>query len=151
MARMYSRKKGKSGSTKPVKKTKSSWVIHSPEETEQLVLKLAKAEYSQSKIGLLLRDAYGIPDVKIITNKKIAQILSENKLAKKLPEDISFLIKKAINLNKHLTANKKDMPGKRGLQLTESKIRRLTKYYKKKGKIPEEWNYDLKSARILVE
>lgn len=148
---MYSRKKGKSGSIKPVKKTKPIWVIHSPEETEQLVIKLAKSGLSMSQMGLVLRDTYGIPDVKIITKKNISKILEENKLNKELPEDLSFLIKRAITLNKHLTANKKDMVAKRGMQLTEAKIRRLTKYYKKKGRLANDWNYNIKRAKILVE
>ena len=151
MARMYSRKKGKSGSKKPVKKTKPVWLRYGSKETEQLVIKLAKAGKTASEIGILLRDSYGVPSVKVITKKKITQILEENKLMQKLPYDMLALIKKEIAIMKHIDANKKDMTAKRGLILADSKIRRLVKYYKKVGKIPADWKYDKKNAKLLLE
>lgn len=151
MARMYSRKKGKSGSKKPVKKTKPVWLRYGSKETEQLVIKLAKSGKTASEIGIILRDSYGVPSVRVITKKKIMQILEENKLVQKLPFDMLALIKKEIAIMKHLDANKKDMTAKRGLQLTDSKIRRLVKYYKKVGKISADWKYDKKNAKLLLE
>ena len=148
---MYSRKKGRSGSTRPLKKTKPAWIRYSAKEVEQLVVKLAKQEVKPSRIGIILRDSYGIPDVKKITKKKISKILEENKLQEGLPEDLTNLIKKQIKITKHLKKNHKDVPGKRGLQLTESKIRRLVKYYKKVGKLPEEWVYDRSKADLLLK
>ena len=71
MARMHSRKKGKSGSKKPLKKVKKVWLRYSDKEVEQLIIKLAKQGNTQSKIGIMLRDTYGVPDVKIILNKKL--------------------------------------------------------------------------------
>ncbi len=142
MARLYSRKKGKSGSKKPLKKVKSSWLNYGEKEVENLVLKLAKAENSSSKIGIILRDSYGIPDVQIITNKKISKILEENKLTPEIPDDLLSLIKRETKIMKHLSLNKKDMVTKRGLMLTSSKIRRLIKYYKAEGKIQQDWSYE---------
>jgi len=43
------------------------------------------------------------------------------------------------------------MPAKRGIELTESKIRRLVNYYKKTGKINKDWKYDPKNLRLLIE
>jgi len=151
MARMHSRKKGKSGSTKLVKKIKPSWVRYSAKEIEQLILKLNKSGKSTSEIGVILRDTYGVPDVKTITKKKITQILNDNNVVPKLPEEMTNLIKKDIAIMAHLEINKKDMGAKRGHQLTDSKIRRLAKYYKKTKRIPENWNYDSKKAKLLVE
>ena len=74
---MHSRKKGKSGSTRPVKKTKPAWLALKPKEVEMLVLKLAKEGKTSSEIGIMLRDSYGIPSVKAITNKSIAKIMKE--------------------------------------------------------------------------
>ena len=34
--------------------------------------------------------------------------------------------------------------------IIESKIKRLTKYYKKAGKLPSEWKYDAKRASMFV-
>ena len=147
---MYSRKKGKSGSTKPIKKTKSTWVRYSAKEVEQLTLKLAKMEKTSSEIGLILRDSYGIPDVKLVTKKTITKILEENKLGSKLPEDLISLIQKSIRLMKHLDSFKKDETVKRGLTITESKINKLAKYYKKTGKLDKTWKYDKSKAKMLV-
>ena len=151
MARMHSRDKGVSGSTKPSKKTSPSWLMYKPKEIELLVVKYAKEGKSASQIGLTLRDKYGIPDVKTVTKKSITQILKEKKLEKEIPEDLMALIRKAVLIRKHMGVNNKDMTGKRGLQLTESKIKRLTKYYKSKGRLPLEWRYDPKRIRLLVE
>lgn len=151
MARMYSRKKGKSGSKKPVKKTKPVWLRYGSKETEQLVIKLAKAGKHASEIGIILRDSYGIPSVRAITKKKVSQILAENKLTPKLPYDLLSLIKKEIMVMKHVGSNKKDMTANKGLIITDSKIRRLVKYYKRTGKLPADWSYDKKNAKLLLE
>ncbi|MEK6933145.1 MAG: 30S ribosomal protein S15 [Nanoarchaeota archaeon] len=150
MARMYSGKKGKAGSKKPVNKHKLAWIRYSNKEVEQLITKLAKQGKSKSEIGMILRDTYGIPSVKDLLNKRLHKILEENKLAQKLPEDMVALIKNEINIIKHFDKNKRDMHAKRGLLLTESKIHRLAKYYKNKGVLPKDWNYDRKQAAILV-
>jgi small subunit ribosomal protein S15 len=151
MARMYSRKKGKSGSKKPVRKVKPSWQNMKPKEIEMLVLKLAKEGKTCSQIGLILRDAYGIPSVKILTGKQINAILKEKNAATEIPEDLRALIKKLINVRKHREENKQDKTALRGYLLTESKIKRLVKYYKGSGVLPEDWKYDEKSIRLYVE
>lgn len=150
MARMHTSSKGKAGSTKPVSTTSPSWLKLKKDEVVALVLKLAKKDNSTSKIGLILRDSYGVPDVKLITGKSISEILADNKLASEVPEDIQNLIKRAVSVRKHLSANKKDVASKRGLQLIESKIRRLEKYYKRSGKLPQRWKYNPEKARLLV-
>ena len=148
---MHARKKGKSGSTKPTKKTKKSWVRYKPKEIEHIILRLAKTGKTSSQIGLIMRDTYGVPDIKTITGNTITQILDKNKLLPQLPEDMIALIKKEIKVIKHLESNKKDISSKRGLQLIESKIRRLIKYYKKTGKLPLDWEYDREKVKLLIE
>jgi small subunit ribosomal protein S15 len=150
MARMHSRKKGKSGSTKSLDKRSAPWVRYKPKEIEELVIKLSKQDMKPSKIGLILRDSYGIPDVKLLTKKRITEILEKNKIVYNLPEDISSLIKRQIEILKHLEDNHKDQTARRGLRLTESKINRLIKYYKKKGKLSNDWKYDKSKAKLLV-
>lgn len=150
MARMHSRKRGKHGSKKPLATTPPSWVGYKAKEVEMLVQKLAKQGLPTSKIGLVLRDSYGIPDVEKITKKKITRLLKEKGLAPEVPEDIQNLIKRAVKIKKHLESHRKDKVSKRGLQLTESKIRRLIKYYKRTGELPAEWKYELETARRLV-
>ena len=147
---MHSRKKGKSSSTRPARLEKPSWITVSAEEVEQLVVKLARKGHSKSMIGSILRDAYGIPLVKMVTGKKIRDILNENKIEEPLPEELLNLAKKAINLRKHMEANKKDLNSKKGLQRTESKIYRLIKYYKKKGILPQDFKYSPEKIKILI-
>ncbi|MBI2673625.1 30S ribosomal protein S15 [Candidatus Woesearchaeota archaeon] len=150
MARMHSGKRGRHGSKKPSKLVKPSWLRYNTKEVEQLILKLSKAGKPSSQIGIVLRDVYGIPSVRVVTNKKINAILEENEIKPKIPEDLVAVIRKGIQVMKHLEANKKDMTAKRGLQLTESKIRRLAKYYKNVGKLPKDWQYNRESIKLLI-
>lgn len=151
MARMHSRKKGKSSSKKPLNTKKHTWQRYDKNEVAQLIIKLAKSQKTPSQIGISLRDSYGIPEVKQITEKSITKILEEEKLLPKLPEDMLSLIKKYIKITKHLQANKQDKPSLRGLQLTESKIKRLAKYYKRNDKIPTDWRFSREQASLLIE
>ncbi|MFO8016335.1 MAG: 30S ribosomal protein S15 [Candidatus Woesearchaeota archaeon] len=150
MSRMYSRDKGKSGSNKPVNR-ESTWIRYKPKEVEMLIAKLAKEGMQPSEIGLFLRDSYGIPDVKSVTKKKISDITKEKGLAKELPEDLLNLIKKSVNIRKHLEENKQDKTALRGLQLTQSKIKRMAEYYKKAKVLPADWKFDAESIKFYVE
>lgn len=132
MATLYGHGRGKAGSHAPVQE-KPYWLKFEPKEVEELVVKMARQGIDSAKIGLILRDSYGIPSVKTITGKKIQQILKENKIETQ-PLELVSLEKKLKSLKKHLEKNKKDMTAKRGLQLTEAKIRRLKKYYERKQK-----------------
>lgn len=151
MARMHSRARGKSGSTKPSEQKKPTWITQSPKETELLIVKYAKDGKSASQIGLHLRDEYGIPDVKLAIGKTITQVLAEKKLTAEIPDDLMALIRKAVLVKKHQETNKNDMTAKRGLRLTESKINRLVKYYKATGKLPQSWKYDPERIKLYVE
>ncbi len=151
MARMHSRKKGKAGSKRPERKGSPSWVRYKSKEMEMLISKLAKEGKTPSQIGLILRDTYGIPDIKGLIGKKITKLLEEKELMSKLPEDLLALIKKNIKLKRHMEENHKDESAKRGIILTESKIKRLVKYYKKIGKIEEDWKYHPDRVRMYIE
>jgi small subunit ribosomal protein S15 len=133
MARLHTHSKGKSGSKKPITKTSPSWLNYSAKEIEAIIAKLSKQGMTSAQIGLVMRDSYGVPDVRIATKKKITAILKEKGLTSNVPEDLANLQKREANAQKHFEANKKDMVTKRGLQLIRSKIRRLEKYYIKTG------------------
>ncbi|RLE38734.1 30S ribosomal protein S15 [Candidatus Woesearchaeota archaeon] len=150
MARMHSRAKGKSSSKKPVE-SKASWVRYKPKEMEIIIQRLGKEGKSAAQIGLIMRDVYGIPDIKKLTGKRISKILSDKGLLPELPDDLLALIRKSVKIRKHLEANHKDQPSIRGLTLTESKIFRLVKYYKRSGRLPSDWKYDPKQVKILAE
>jgi small subunit ribosomal protein S15 len=150
MARMHTRRKGKSGSKHPSRIGKPDFVTYEEAEIEELIVKLLKEEKSPSMIGLILRDQYGIPSVRDVTGKKIGYYIAKNNMSTKLPEDLTNLIITALSLRKHLSTNKKDLHNTRSLHLAESKILRLSKYYRKSGKLPENWRYDPESAKLLT-
>jgi small subunit ribosomal protein S15 len=150
MARMHSGKRGKSRSTRPYRTAPPKWVQLSKKEIEEVVVKLGKKGMPPSKIGVILRDQYGVPSVKLMTGKRIAQILEEKGIKTELPEDLMNLIRSAVQLDKHLNENPKDMTAKRGMQLVEAKINRLARYYAREGRIPTNWKYDLSKAKLLV-
>ncbi len=151
MARMHSKKKGKSGSTHPLRTSTPQWEDISADEVVNLILDNAKKGHSPSMIGTILRDQHGIADVRLSTGKKIRQHLKENDLASELPDDLMNLITKAVLLRKHMELHPKDKHSFRGLKLSESKIRRLGKYYKRNGILDPKWIYDPVKARLLIK
>lgn len=146
---MHSRARGKSGSKKPEAKV-HSWTPYKEKEVEKLVVKYAKAGKTNSEIGMILRDRYGIYSVKTLTSKKVADIVAENNLRKELPDDLLSLIKKIVSIKKHLEKNKQDKTAGHGLILTSSKIRRLLKYYKAQKKIPADFELDMERLQMYL-
>lgn len=133
------------------KAAKKNFVELKPAEITEAIVHLANEGHSQSEIGLILRDQYGIPKVAKALGKKLAAVLEENKLLGEIPEDLMNLIRKSVMLREHLEKNRKDMTAKRGLMLTVSKIRALEKYYKKSGKLPMNWRYSPETAALLAK
>jgi small subunit ribosomal protein S15 len=147
---MHTRRKGKSGSKHPSRTSKPDFVAYDQGEIEELIVKLAKEENTPSKIGIILRDQYGIPSVKDVTGKKIGFFLEKNNASGTLPEDLFNLITKALGLRKHLAGNSRDIHNARSLLLVESKIHRISKYYRSTGKLPEDWRYNPETAKLLL-
>lgn len=152
MARMHTRRKGQSGSKRPSTLRIPDWIEKEKDAqwVETKVIELAKAGNTPSMIGKVLRDQYGVPLVRMITNKRIMDILRENDLERRVPEDLRNMIAKAVTIRRHLEENKKDFVSKRGLQLVESKIHRLSKYYRKKKVLPADWKYSPDQAAVLL-
>ena len=140
MARMHTRKKGKSGSKRVYSDESKNWVQINSQEVEGFIVQLRKEGASSSYIGVRLRDQYGIPGTKTILNKKIGTVLKEKNLSPDVPEDLMNLINRYKNVTKHMQLNRNDMSNKRGQQLIMAKILRMTKYYKSKGYLSTEWN-----------
>ncbi len=148
MARMHARRKGVSRSHKPLQSTVP--ITMTAEEAEKLAVELRGKGLSSSQIGIAMRDTYGIPDIKLVTEKSMTDVLRDNGVAPTLPEDLYNLITKALNLRDHLEENKKDLHNKRARQLTEAKIRRLVRYYKSSDVLPQDWNYRLDTVEMLI-
>lgn len=142
MARMHNDGRGSSGSDKPVNKKNPRWVDYDDDEVIDLVVKLRKDGQDPSQIGMTLRDQYGIPSVKQVTDMKITEILEEEGLALDLPEDLNNLVEKAESIQDHLEENQNDEEAIRQLELTEAKIRSVASYHRDEGNIPEDWKYE---------
>jgi small subunit ribosomal protein S15 len=54
-------------------------------------------------------------------------------------------------MQEHLPKHRKDLHNRRSLELLEAKIRRLAKYYRREGRLPEDWTYSAQTARLLLE
>lgn len=150
MARMHAGRKGTSRSVRPYRKEVPPWSTSDAKEIEKIILDLRKQGRMISEIGLILRDKHGVPDVKLATGKRIGRIIREAGLESKIPEDLRNLITKALGMRKHLGENKNDLHNMRQLQLTESKVRRLVKYYVTSGKLPAGWEYKPETAEIML-
>ena len=133
--------RGRSRSRRPVSKRPSGWVIYQPDEVKALIINLAREGRSPSEIGNILRDEYGLPLVKPIVGYGVLRVLQEAGLAPSIPEDIYNLMVKATRLRRHMERNPKDFSNKRSLQITEAKIYRLTRYYKRRGILHRDWRY----------
>ncbi len=138
-------KKAKEKETKEVKEPKVKI------DVVKKIVELHNDGLSASKIGLVLRDEFNIYNIKKYSGKSISEILEENKLQSDIPEDLLDLLKRVVKLLKHMKSNKSDTTAKRGYQITVSKIRALSKYYKRTKKLPKDWNYSEDKAIILMK
>ena len=154
MARMHTRRRGSSSSDKPVADDPPEWSDVDADDVEARIVELAEQGYEPSQIGMKLRDegvkGTPIPNVKLATGKKVTEILDEHDAGSELPEDLRNLMERAIRLREHMEANPQDAQNKRALQNTESKIRRLVKYYRG-DELDEEFTYSYDVAVELLE
>jgi len=92
-------------------------------DIEKLVVELAKKNIPSEKIGLILRDQHGIPKVRLITKKKINQILKENNI--ETNSEYENVAKKIDNLKKHTEKHIHDYTAKRRIVQRTSHLRKL--------------------------
>ena len=104
---------------------KPLWLKYTKEEIEKIILKLADKGLTAEKIGLALRDQYGIPKVKLY-GLKIKNVLEEKF---KEPSLIN-LEKKSQKIEGHVKKNKHDRKANRSLTITKAKIKRIKNYLK---------------------
>merc|ERR1712038_1861974 len=124
---------GISQSALPYRRSVPTWLKLTSNDVKDQIYKLAKKGLTPSQIGVILRDSHGVAQVRFATGNKILRILKRKGLAPDPPEDIYFLIKKAVSIRKHLERSRKDKDAKFRLILIESRIHRLARYYKSKG------------------
>ncbi|MDZ7689086.1 MAG: 30S ribosomal protein S15 [Halobacteriales archaeon] len=154
MARMHTRRRGSSASDKPITDEPPEWSADDADAVEERVVELAEQGLTQAEIGIELRDngvkGEPVPDVKLVTGKKISEILEENDAEPEYPEDLISLMEKAIRVRDHMDENNTDASNKRAYQNVESKIRRLVNYYRG-DELPDDFKYSPETARRIIE
>ena len=151
MARMHSKRKGKSRRTRPKANAPPAWLDKKPEEIKELIMNMNKEGLPSARIGLLLRDRYGLPSVRAASGMTISQILKKENKLPTYPDDLINLIRRAVGLREHLKVAGKDKQNKVKLMHIESKINRLVKYYTREGRLPTDWRYEPEKAALLVK
>ena len=111
-------------------KDKPAWLKFTDKDVEAIVVKLAKKGLTSEKIGLALRDTYGVPKTKLL-GKKISKILKENELYH--DANLINLEKKKGQMKRHLEKNKQDKKTRRALMILMARIAKLKKYKKRKN------------------
>ncbi len=151
MAKLHSRKKGKSSSRRSRSSVSAKHVQMPKEQIEELILKMVKEGVPEAKIGLILRDKHAIPSVKSVLGTSLSLFLKKKEALPEYPDDLLNLIKKAVRVRNHLKISKKDVHNKVKLLHIESKIHRLVKYYTNSGRLSSDWRYNPEKAALLVK
>ena len=121
------------------------------EKVEQIILDLAKQGKTASEIGTILRDQYGIYDVREVIGMKLKKFLKKKGVYSEIPEDLKALFRRYLIVEKHLSLHKKDKHSKRGLRIIESKIKRLIYYYKQKGELDPKFRFDKEQIALYLK
>jgi small subunit ribosomal protein S15 len=151
VSRIHSGRKGRAGSKRPFPPVRPTWVTLDAEEITEEATKLAKTGMSPALVGTTLRDSFGVPSVRALTGRRMTALLAEKGVRQELPEDLQALLKRVVHLQRHLEQHPYDASNRRGLQLMESRIRRLAHYYRRNQVLPENWSYTAASAVLQVE
>lgn len=91
---------------------KTDWIKIKSAELEKIVVELYKQGETIAKIGLILRDKYGVPKAKLL-GKRIKDILIDAKI--QLRSEAEVIQKKIEALSKHIEKNKHDQPARKKL------------------------------------
>jgi len=154
MAKMHSKKKGKSKSRKPVADPSGfgrGTDKLSKEDIAELAVGYAKQGMSPAVIGERLKREHGVPYVRQATGERLVGLLKSKGITGAVPQDMRDLMTKAVRMRKHLERNKQDVYSRTRLMRAESKLLRLGKYYVRKGTLPQGWKYDPRKAELIVK
>lgn len=116
---MLRTKKSDKKSEKPV------WLKYTAEEVQGIILKLGNKGMTAEKIGLALRDQYGIPKVKLY-GIKIKQVLDEKEKYK--DPNVHNLKKNLDRIIGHYKKNKGDKKAEHSLIITKAKLKKREDY-----------------------
>jgi ribosomal protein S15P/S13E len=111
---------------------KPVWLKYTEDEVREIILKIVEKspELTSEKIGLILRDNYGIPSTRIY-NFKISEVLK--KAGKYKCADLKNLEAKKANLESHTKTHIHDQRTKRSLIITKAKLKKRVEYESKRS------------------
>jgi len=106
---------------------KPIWLKYTEQEVKNIILKIVEKqpELTAEKIGLVLRDNYGIPKTKVY-GFRIGDVLKE--AGKYENPDLKNLTAKNENLEKHLSRNHGDKKAGRSVILSKAKLKKVIEY-----------------------
>jgi small subunit ribosomal protein S15 len=107
---------------KPEKMEKPVWLKYTEDEVREIILKLAEKGLTAEKIGLTLRDQYGIPRTKIY-NIKIGRVMKEKN--KFVEPSLLNLQKRTERIEEHYKKNKQDKKAGRSLIVVKARLKKV--------------------------
>ncbi len=110
---------------------KPTWLKIKEPELKKIIGELIKTEEQPAKIGLILRDQYGIPTTKLY-GKKLSEYLKEHNILNDI--ELKNAEKKFKKIKTHLEKNITDKISKHKLQKAQSRLSKARKYFEKKKK-----------------
>jgi len=118
----------KKSESKANKMEKPVWLKYTAEEIKAIILKLANKGLSAEKIGLTLRDQYGIPKTKLY-GFKIKEVMGE----KYDDPNIKNLKSGIEKIEKHFKVHKHDQKAKLSLNITKAQLKKREEYLTRKA------------------
>ncbi|MDE1874356.1 MAG: 30S ribosomal protein S15 [Candidatus Micrarchaeota archaeon] len=149
MARLHTRRHGKAKSRKPTDSEAKAGADR--QNVEDVIVAYAKQGIRPAMIGLKLKQEHEVGYLKPVLGKRLTVLLKEKGFRSEIPSDMLDLMRKAVNMRRHITANHNDVHNKTRLQRVESKIWRLGKYYRSAGRLPADWKYDPEQAALIIK
>jgi len=149
MARLHTRRHGRSKSRKPVEFKAPAGAGNA--ELEQAIVAYAKQGMKSTAIGRQIKEKHKVGYLKPMLGKRLNVFLEEKGFKNEIPTDLLDLMRRAVNMRKHLGANHRDVHNTTRLQRVEAKIWRLGKYYRSSGKLAPDWKYDPAQAALIIK
>ncbi len=115
--------------TKKIEKPK--FIKMKESDLKKVIAELAEENEQIAKIGIILRDKYGIPTTRVY-GKKLAEYLKELGIESDI--DLKNAEKKVDRIKEHLKTNITDRHTKHKLQKAQSRLNILRKYSARKKK-----------------
>ena len=107
---------------------KPVWLKMTEKELQKVIAELSQ-KHPPAKIGIILRDQYGVPTTRLY-GKKLSEYLKEAGIENK--QDLESAERKVDRLKEHLKNNVTDRKAKHKLQKAQSRLNIVKKYFSRK-------------------